>query len=257
MQHNFRSGTGCITLLVRLLHPGSSPPPLCPNTEKLRLAALEREINALRSELGIDSPDPDDIRIAEIKRELASLRTASPSIASPTAPQPPSNSPSSTPSASFYPPHHLSRPTYRLPLASNCPEDIPGYALPRMRNFGLPPPPPPPPRRKISVPSLDTPFRSTPTPLPEDSTLAFASNPDAPFAITMRDLLLLAPDARTQILAAATNTPGIAYPVPLIPHLPIDTPTLNTLPPATFLDKYYADLKRNLDSQISRFTHRV
>ncbi|KAJ7478686.1 hypothetical protein B0H11DRAFT_2281074 [Mycena galericulata] len=236
--------------------PVGSLSPLHPDTEKLRLAALERENNALRSELGIDSPDPDEIRIAEIERELASLRTASPSIASPTAPQPPSNSPSSTLSTSLYPPHHLSRPTYRLPLASNRPEDFPGYAPPRMRNVGLPPPPPPPSRRKISGPSLDTPFRSTPTPPPEDSTLAFASNPDTPFAITMRDLLLLAPDARAQILDAATNTPGIAYPVPRIPHLPVDAPTPNTLPPATILDKYYADFKRNLDSRLGRFSHR-
>ncbi|KAJ7903883.1 hypothetical protein B0H13DRAFT_2335085 [Mycena leptocephala] len=208
--------------------------------------------------------DPDEIRITEIERELASLRAEPPAVVSTS--QPSNTAPTSSPALTEVP-HNLSHPqSYRYWPDSQRPNDIPGYAPPTGRNFGLPPSPPP---RKIAKPAPESTSASSAISyasssiLPcSDSAPASDPDPDALYTITLRDLLALPPDARSQILSAtsaapASDTPQIAYPFTRVPHVPVDVVPPGASSFQTYLDKYYADFKQRFDSQLARIASRV
>ncbi|KAJ7312504.1 hypothetical protein DFH08DRAFT_822238 [Mycena albidolilacea] len=140
--------------------------------------------------------DVDEHRITEIQRELASLRTHDDAAPMSQPLQLPNTAPTS-PIASRSPPHDLSSQTYHLPAASQRPTDIPGYAPPTARNFGLPPTP----THNLSV----LPHTSNSTPPTTDLSFGYDIEPDVPYTFTLHEVLSFPPDIRSQILAAAAT----------------------------------------------------
>ncbi|KAJ7089574.1 hypothetical protein C8R44DRAFT_892263 [Mycena epipterygia] len=188
-------------------------------------------------------PDPDEIRLSQLKREIDAFesRRAAASITPASEPPLPSAAASFSPIAPPSLPVHSelrsdlsTPPTYRLPVTSA--DQIAGYAPPKTRNFGLPPPPPP--RHKIAKPTpisaLHSPALQPPFTPPLSDT-----DPEALVTITTRELLLLSPETRSQILAAAAVTSNIAYPpIPCIPFAVISSTSL--------LDKCHAEFTQHL-----------
>ncbi|KAJ7114715.1 hypothetical protein C8R44DRAFT_740090 [Mycena epipterygia] len=215
--------------------PFRSPSPLSPSTDKPRTVSMKSEFTAPPSSAATNdsipnlsqpllrpstSPidlDPDEIRMAELQREVAALesrRNTSASITpAPESPPPSPTTPTSSPAHTERRPDLSTPPTYRLPVTSA--DQIAGYAPPKMRNFGLPPPAPP--RHKItkSTPTSALHFPVLPPPF---SPPPSGDDPDALVTITTRELLSLSPDTRSQILAAAAVTSNIAiHPSPVSP----------------------------------------
>ncbi|KAJ7098922.1 hypothetical protein C8R44DRAFT_747988 [Mycena epipterygia] len=178
-----------------------SPSPLNPLTDEPRTTSIKSELATLPSTssttdsasnltqpslppstLPLDL-DPDEIRMAELQRELATLElhhNASASIIpAPESPPPSPTAPTSSPAHTEGRPDLFTPPTYRLPITSA--DQIPGYAPPRVRNLGLPPSPPP--RKKPTRTTPEILFHST-THSPAASTPAFDVSC---FEITTRD----------------------------------------------------------------------